>query len=263
MAQLDNKLTEAIKKWLNTAPDERDIIVGATILLQLNRNRAMFNTITRKPEREGDRVEYELRKHLRIRLDNLTTSDVVKMEKKVMPAVAEVISNPPVITTDNELPEARSARGRRSDHASLPADIQHLWDNNINLYHKIKLLFEELKSMESAMPCDRYERLKLLDEADKTYRANLATYDAYTPSTPPPTPSAETYIPSDIVKVVGAARKSISKYRSQLASLIEANDPKADAVREKLQECVRKIQAADAGFALSTQTELEKLGIKF
>ena len=138
MAQLDNKLTESIKKWLDTAPNERDIIAGATMLLQLNRNRAMFNTITRKPEREADRLEYELRKHLRIRLDNMTVADVANMDKKVIPSAKEVLETLPVVSTDDEIPEARSARGRRQDHDSLPAHIQALYDNNINLYKKIK-----------------------------------------------------------------------------------------------------------------------------
>ena len=273
MAQLDNKLTESIKKWLDTAPIERDIIAGATMLLQLNRNRAMFNTITRKPEREADRLEYELRKHLRIRLDNMTVADVANMDKKVIPSAKEVLETLPVVSTDDEIPEARSARGRRQDHDSLPAHIQALYDNNINLYKKIKMLFEELKTMENALPCDRYERLKLLDEADKTYRANLEAYDNYVkpadnsadndaePTTAEQ--SSANVSPADVVKQIGSARKTISKYRTKLAQLVEANDPKADAIRNKLQDCVRTIQTAGAGLAPATQSELEALGIKF
>ncbi|MBO5271640.1 MAG: hypothetical protein J6B30_02310 [Muribaculaceae bacterium] len=273
MAQLDNKLTESIKKWLDTAPNERDIIAGATMLLQLNRNRAMFNTITRKPEREADRLEYELRKHLRIRLDNMTVADVANMDKKVIPSAKEVLETLPVVSTDDEIPEARSARGRRQDHDSLPAHIQALYDNNINLYKKIKMLFEELKTMENALPCDRYERLKLLDEADKTYRANLEAYDNYVkpadnsadndaePTTAEQ--SSANVSPADVVKQIGSARKTISKYRTKLAKLVEANDPKADAIRNKLQDCVRTIQTAGAGLAPATQSELEALGIKF
>lgn len=273
MAQLDNKLTESIKKWLDTAPNERDIIAGATMLLQLNRNRAMFNTITRKPEREADRLEYELRKHLRIRLDNMTVADVANMDKKVIPSAKEVLETLPVVSTDDEIPEARSARGRRQDHDSLPAHIQALYDNNINLYKKIKMLFEELKTMENALPCDRYERLKLLDEADKAYRANLDAYDNYVKPTDdavdndaePTTAeqSSANVSPADVVKQIGSARKTISKYRTKLAQLVEANDPKADAIRNKLQDCVRTIQTAGAGLAPATQSELEALGIKF
>lgn len=273
MAQLDKKLTESIQKWLDTNPEERDIVVGATYLLQLNKNRAMYNTIIRKPQREADRLVYELRKHLRIRLDNMTTADVAKMETQVIPSAEKLLATPPVVSTDDELPEARSARGRRQDHDTLPPHIQALWDNNINLYHKIKLLFEELKAMESALPCDRYERLKLLDEADKSYRANLEAYDNYVkpadgsadydavPTVADQEPT--TISPADVVKQIGSARKTISKYRSQLAKLIEANDPKADDVRNKLQNAVRQIQTAGAGFAPATQSELEALGIKF
>ena len=273
MAQLDNKLTEQIQKWLDTPQNERDIIGGATLLLQLNRNRAMYNTITRKPAREADRLEYELKKHLRIRLDDKTMKDVVKMDKEVIPSAKKIVENPPVISTDQELPEATKARGRRHDHDSLPAHIRALWDNNLTLYQKIKLLFEELKTMEDAQPCDRYERLKLLDEADKTYRANLEKYDNYVKPADGSAvndaeqttaePASANVSPADVAKQIGSARKTISKYRAQLAKLIEANDPKADAIRAKLQDCVNIIQTAQANFAPSTQSELEKLGIKF
>lgn len=269
MAQLDNKLTEAIKKWLDTAPDERDVVAGATILLQLNRNRAMFNTITRRPQREADRLEYELRKHLRIRLDNMTIADVAKMETSVIPSAKNVIDEPPVVSTDDELPEVHKARGRRADHDALPQHIQSLWDNNLVLYQRIKLLFEELKAMENALPCDRYERLKLLDEADKTYRANLAAYDDYVGA---PGEASEAVGDADerqdgvaatSVKQVGAARKTLSKYRQQLARLVTDGDERAEEVRGRLQEAVRVIQAAGAGFAPATQSELEALGVKF
>ena len=273
MAQLDNKLTEQIKQWLDSPKSERDIIAGATLLLQLNRNRAMFNTITRKPAREADRLEYELKKFLQIRLDEKTIADVKQMDKVVIPSAKKIVENPPVISTDQELPEATKARGRRQDHDSLPAHIRALWDNNLALYQKIKMLFEELKAMEDALPCDRYERLKLLDEADKSYRANLEKYDNYVKPTDEAVdndaeqttaePASANVSPADVAKQIGSARKTISKYRTQLAKLIEANDPKADAIRAKLQDCVNIIQTAQANFAPSTQSELEKLGIKF
>lgn len=270
MAQLNKQLTEAIQRWLGTVPEERDILAGATLLLQLNRNQAMFNTITRKPAKEADRLEYELRKHLRIRLDNMTVSDVAKMEAKVMPSAEQVIETYPVVSTDNELPEGRVARGRRSDHDTLPEHIQSLWDNNINLYHKIKLLFEELKAMEKSLPCDRYERLKLLDEADKQYRANLEAYDNYVmpteeaPNEVHPEQDSKPGIASgSFIRQVGSARKTISIYRDQLRKLTELKDPKADEIRDKLQGCVRIILDAGAGFSPSMQSALEALGIKF
>lgn len=131
------------------------------------------------------------------------------------------------------------------------------------------LMFEELKAMENALPCDRYERLKLLDEADKTYRANLAAYDDYVGA---PGEASEAVGDADerqdgvaatSVKQVGAARKTLSKYRQQLARLVTDGDERAEEVRGRLQEAVRVIQAAGAGFAPATQSELEALGVKF
>ena len=70
------------------------------------------------------------------------------------------------------------------DHDRLPPEIQRLWTDNGALWFKIKELFEQLKGMESAPACDRYEYLKLLDEAYKKYRANLQAYDDYKPRYP-------------------------------------------------------------------------------
>ena len=55
--------------------------------------------------------------------------------------------------------------------------------------------------MESAPACDRYEYLKLLDEADKKYRANLQAYDDYKPGDPvTKTEDASGLDPAEIAK---------------------------------------------------------------
>lgn len=183
--EIDNKLTQDIADWLNTQRDQRDIEHGALMLLKLNSNRFLYANIMRRPDKYADKVEYELRKHLRIRLDNMTNADVVRLEAKVIPAAKQTLASPPaVVSTDAELPKANVARGRRADHDRLPAEVQALWDKNFTLYQTIKNLFETLKAMAKAQPCDRYEYLKLLDDADKQYRANLENYDNYVaPST--------------------------------------------------------------------------------
>lgn len=43
----------------------------------------------------------------------------------------------------------------------------------------MKLLFNQLKAMSAAQPCDRYELLKQLRAADDKYRANWQKYDEY------------------------------------------------------------------------------------
>ena len=109
---MDEKFTQKIQEWLNTAASGRDLAAGAQMLLQLNRNRVLYANIMRRPERFAEKLEYELRKHLQIRLDGLTMADVVKMERVVMPAAEETLKQVPVISTDAELPQGTVAKGK-------------------------------------------------------------------------------------------------------------------------------------------------------
>lgn len=122
---MDHKLTEQISAWLNTPRQQRDIAEGAMMMLRLNNNRFLYANILRRPEKFHDKLEYELRKHLRIRLDNMIMDDVARLETHVIPAAEQTLASPPAtISTDDELPEAKIARGRRADHDSLPVSVQ-------------------------------------------------------------------------------------------------------------------------------------------
>ena len=263
---MDNNFTQKMQDWLNQPAHERDIVAGATMLLRLNRNRVLYTNIVRRPERFADKVEYELRKHLKIRLDGLTVADVVKMEREVMPRVEQTLKDALVITTDAELPQGTIARGKRLDHDRLPAEIQALWDGNIENYHKVRDLHHRLKEMEAAPPCDRYEFLKLLDEADRRYRENLAKYDGFVIGQEPATVVADNttdaQAPEKDKARINAARKSISKWK---AALVKAY---GDGDGEKCTEALSKISAAiadlrAAGGALGTKVsaELLQLGV--
>lgn len=263
---MDDKLTKKIQDWLNTPAGERDIIAGATMLLQLNRNRVMHANIVRRPERFAEKVEYELRKHLKIRLDGLTLADVVKMEREVVPRVEETLQEAPVISTDAELPEGAVARGRRPDHDDLPAEIQALWDNNIENYHKVRDLHHQLKEMEAAPPCDRYEYLKLLDEADKKYRENLAKYDGFVPGQEPAADAsdntADDQDPERDKARINAARKSISKWKGALVKAYGDGDgEKSTEAMSKITAAIADLRAAGGTLGAKVTAELLQLGV--
>ena len=82
---MDNNFTEKIRAWLNIPVNERNVEEGATMLLQLNRNRILHQNIIRRGAKMMPKLEYELKKHLRIRDDGKTLHEVVAMEKEVMP----------------------------------------------------------------------------------------------------------------------------------------------------------------------------------
>lgn len=255
---MDHKFTEKIRTWLETPISERNIEEGATMLLQLNRNRVLHQNIIRRGAKMMGKLEYELRKHLRIRDDGKTLHEVVVMEKQVVPTVEQLLAKP-----------AAEHAGKRADHDELPEDIQKLWEHNFERYTKIKALFEELKAMEKMQPCDRYEKLKLLDEADKAYREALAAYDGYVKGEALPanedTSAAKEKQPVDgaeLAKQIGNARKFISLNKGKMQKLIDnGEEDKANALRTKIVERVMFLQQAGAPISDDTLAELSELGI--
>lgn len=82
------------------------------MVLKLTRNRILFQNISRNPQKFASKIEYELKKYLAIRLDRKTIQDVVKMDKELVPAVAETLATfQPEISSDDDIPqEATIAR---------------------------------------------------------------------------------------------------------------------------------------------------------
>ncbi len=282
LMKLDTKLTQAIQDWINAPEDTRDIKVGADLMLSLNRNRALYNSVLRNPVKYTPKLVYELKKHLRIRLDKMTSLDIIHIEKRVMPSVEEIV-NSPVIDTNAELPSASVAHGRRADHDTLPAEIRELWESNGARHQRIVVLFNELKAMRNAMPCDRYEKLVILDDLDKKYRSNLEIYDNYKvesstsqvseevttdDSNVDDNPSADSIpatsseVTTDNSKTISAARKTLSKYRKLIAKL-SVEDARYQTAIDKIQNSISTLIACGAGVSDETKVELSTLGIKF
>lgn len=258
---MDNKITEQLTEWLNTPRENRDIATGAMLLLRLNNNRFLYANILRRPDKMADKLEYELRKHLRIRLDGLTRADVVKLEAQVIPAAKKTLASPPtVISTDDELPEAEVATGRRADHDLLPPEVQALWDNNLQLYKTIKNVFEQLKTMEKAQPCDRYEYLKILDDADRKYRANLERYDHYVIGIEPVAVATDNTTDDNAQRKINAARKTLTKYKKILAKA-NISDERATTARQEIIACIETIRENGGVVGAAVTAELKKLGI--
>lgn len=247
-----------MQDWLNARPADRDFMRGAAMLRSLNRNKALYNTLVRNPGKYMSKLEYELRKHLRIRLHNMSVADVVHMEAEVMPRVASTVATPPTISSDDELPEAHTARGRRADHDSLPQEIQALWDSNATRYRKIVLLFNELKAMADQEPCDRFEKLQMLDELDKQYRHTLEQYDGYLPaSATPPLSAGRT---DEEARRLSAARKTLGKYK-KVASAADVSDERRTLAITKCRACVAVIRDLGGKFTPEVAAELSALGI--
>ena len=176
---LDPEFTQQLQAYLAKPSDERDVRQGAMLLLRINSNRYLYACACADPARYADTIAYELNKYLRIRLDGLTRQDVAQMEQEALPLIEQTLTEgAPVVSTDADHPKGQY-RGRRPDHDQLPDHIKKLYDDNGELYFKMKQTFETLKTMADKEPCDRYELLKLLKKADERYRANWEAYDGY------------------------------------------------------------------------------------
>lgn len=256
MKQLDNQLTQQLRDWLETAPELRDIRAGAELMLRLNRNRALYNSVLAKPDKYTPKLEYELRKYLRMRLDGMTSDRVAAMEAEVMPAVEKIVKEA-AVTTSAELPEAKTARGKRADHDSLPDGVKALWDRNSERMRKIVLLFNELKAMSDSQPCDRYERLKLMVEAEAAYRADMARYDAWRPGMPEQAPEPE----QAAVVTPDNARKSVSRQLKAMAAS-KPGEPAYEAALERLRAYVDIVISDGGTFSAKTVAALKEAGIR-
>lgn len=193
MNKLDEKLTEHIKQWLNDDHSTEDMIIqGAQLLVLLNRNKILYQNIIRNPLRPAwvPKLEYELKKYLKIRLDNHTRSEVAQMDVRVTKD-AEMIMSEATVVVDEDDKEIIQLKGKRADHDKLPMEIQQLWESNKSRWKKIAQLHATLRTMEKAESCDRYEFLKQMDELDTQYRKKMQEYDEYVLVEKPAEPAAE------------------------------------------------------------------------
>lgn len=239
---MDNKLTENMQKWVTaTSRSDAYIIEGATMLLQLNRNRYMFNRACARPHSMEDKIEHELRKHLAYRLDGYTLQEVAALDKKIMPEVATAV-------TEEEKPSPAKKTGKRDDHDLLPKEIQDIWEANFQRWVKIKNIYNTLLGMEKAMPCDRYEYLKQLSDLFNEYKAQMEVYDGYKPG--------------DAVKTVNSTSYSALKYLQKNVGLVAGlTGTKRDKLVEKLQQ--RYNYAVSDGMSVSDEltAKLKEAGV--
>lgn len=260
---IDDKLTNDMQSWLNTEPAKRDLLKGADMVLKLTRNRILFQNISRNPQKFASKIEYELKKYLVIRLDRKTIQDVVKMDKELVPAVAETLAAfQPEISSDDDTPqEAVIAKGKRADHDSLPEDIRRLWEDNKDIYFRLKQTFETLKTMKDALPCDRYEYLKQLEELDTKYQDNMYRYDHFNPAGSAEGESPED--PAEIAKKVSAARGYLSDNKKKLAELKEAGEQdKFDKLLAKVQQKYDFLVSTGNNVSDDQVNALRELGLK-
>lgn len=217
-SMIDNNLTIRLKAWLEkeSHTDNEDIMEGAQMLLKLNRNQALFNTISRRPGKYVSKIEYELKKFLPMRLNRMTIGDVKKLDAELTPEIQDAINNETGSADDelNEKEDLPAHGGKRSDHDSLPDDIKSIWEENAMRWKKVKLVFNQLKTL--TQPCDRYELLMQLKETWYKYKSEFERYDSFELNSTTTEGESE---PAEVIKQITNARAYISKNIDKLQQL--------------------------------------------
>ena len=251
MNGIDKLFRARVEEWLSKKKHtEAELANGAMMVLQCNRNRAMYNTMMRKPSHYEEKMVYELKKHLAYLQNDMNLEDVKKLEKQILPVIGKAIADTEEtadktaaalgeIPEDSFLPapalsseepykqtDAIVARGKRTDHDTLPEDIRAIWDKNAERYKKIKQAHETCKTLTAA--CDRYEFTSAIAELWADYKKDFDTYDHYVlvpvnEEGGTQTPAAdEVQLSADDVKAINAARPYISKNLPKLLALVAA-----------------------------------------
>jgi hypothetical protein len=254
---MEENLTNEIKKVLGTPDEQVDIEPAALLLLKLNRNRILYDSICRR--RNVDKLKYELRKIYDFRSKEKAVEEVKVLEKEVVKVVKSTFPK-------EEKREATETKGKRPDHEQLPDEIKALYLENLNIFPKMRKLHEQLKLMNTALPCDRYPFLKELKEMDEKLRKNWGQYDAFIIVPSNPEDAADGSIPpQDTVpdaRKISAARKYLSNNKAKLAEL-KAQEDQSNYLKllEKMQERLTFLISSNAGISDEQMAELKALGL--
>ncbi len=274
MNGIDKLFRARVTEWLSKKNHtEAELADGAMMVLQCNRNHALYNTIMRRPARYEEKIAYELRKHLRYLKDDMTLDEVKKMEAYILPVIGKAIADTEEtadkaaaalgeIPEDSFLPapalsseepfkqtDAIVARGKRTDHDTLPEAIRAIWDKNAERYKKIKQAHETCKTLTAA--CDRYEFTSAIAELWDAYKKDFDTYDHYVlvdinEEAGTQTPTADDIqLSAQDIKDIKAARPYISKNLQKLLDIVSrstlsdfSEQKEMESLRERIQQRV-------------------------
>lgn len=205
---IDNTITMRLNDWLaKTDRTAAEVIEGATLLLQLNRNRQLFNTVMTAPKRFEKTIEYELKKFAPIRQRGQTLEDVQNEAAELLGELKPAIADEPKDndTKDDDDKDLPAHGGKRADHDQLPAEIQAIWTQNAERWKKIKQLYNTCLGIKQ--PCDLAESLQVLKETWYKYKSEFQRYDDY-------------IITADSA-ASGTSAKDITNARSYLSKMVK------------------------------------------
>ena len=187
----DSRFTKQLQEWMNTPDAQKNWDEGAILLLQLSGNKIMYRNISVNPKGKAEFIKGQLQKYLNFRLQQLTKDQVNEMESQVDEIVKKVIKPD---TDEKGSASGKSEEfadfkaGKRADHDQLPAEIQALYVENLDIVHRMRELHLKLRSLSldnaTCPDSERYPFLKEIIALDKKRVENWDIYDHFVPGTP-------------------------------------------------------------------------------
>lgn len=271
---IDNSITKKLEDFLamtDRTPEE--VVSGATLLLQLNRNKSLFQTVLTNPKRFESTVVYELNKFVPIRQRGQTLEDVKRDAEQLLGELKSAVDEEPAENESKDDSEKGLPMhgGKRPDHDSLPEDIQAIWPQNAERWKKIKSLYNTCLGITET--CDLAESLNTLKETWYKYKSEFARYDDFIVESNDKT-GENGDSAADSTKAVTNARSYLSKMvkddkllNMKKAYLADGADEKAiEAYRGSLQNTQDRVQLLlDKGEVIGNElrTKLVEAGVVF
>lgn len=239
-----DKINEKLKQLFDSPQKEVDINDAALLLLQLNRNRILYQNLVRR--NDVAKCLYELRKYYNDRV----ARGLIKSNDKIK----KVEKSDALVPFNLEKVEASEKKGMRADHESLPDEIKGLYLENLNIYPVVRKLHEQLKLMIDATSEERKVILDELLELDKRHSSNFERYDNFNINNL----NEETADPVELGKKISAARKYLSINKEKAEGL---EGEEKNKLLEKMQVRLDLLIQNDAGISDEQRDEYRKIGL--
>lgn len=238
-----DKINEKLSELINMPPKDVDINEAAMLLLQLNRNRILYQNLVRR--NDVPKCLYELRKYY----DNRVARGLIKKSGISTQKQEDNVN----VSKSSELDE-NVKKGMREDHDSLPDVVKGYYLENLNIHPLRRKLHEQLKLMVNATPEERKPLLEELSELDKRHSANWELYDNYDPQKG----LEQIEDPAELAKKISASRKYLSTNKDKIETL---EGEARDVLLAKMQERFDLLVQNDAGVSDEQREEYRKIGL--
>lgn len=160
-----NEFEQKCQDWLDTPKSERNLGVGAMLMLQANKNKILYQNAINKSM--FDKIDYELQKYLGSKFRKCDAVTVEKLTEEIAVSGIEIT--------------AIESKGKRKDHDELPQEVQDIILTNSQRYARLRGLHERVKVLSGTgyTPCDRYPYLKEILQLSTEIRNAWKFYDEF------------------------------------------------------------------------------------